>query len=136
MSKNIFKNQKGISLYLGIIFTALIFAIALMIANLFIIRIQLARDILSSVAAFYGADSVLECAQLEITKRTTANPEIPCSPPSSPNLQDAIIDACRNNMMQNSTTIGVSVACSGNSISSVSSHGSFGGVKRSTRVDF
>ena len=129
------KYQKGVSLYLGIIMLSLIFAIALIISNLFLIRLQLSRDILNSVPSFYGADSALECAQLEITKRTTANPEIACS-----SLKDYIMRACEqismSNMVSPDSAGIIDVTCNGDALGSLRSVGSFKGTKRSTEVSF
>ncbi|KKR10056.1 MAG: hypothetical protein UT37_C0006G0023 [Parcubacteria group bacterium GW2011_GWA2_39_18] len=130
--------QGGVSLYLGIIMLSLIFAIALIISNLFLIRLQLSRDILNSTSSFYGADSALECAQLEITKQTTINPSIDC-----PSLSNLIITSCSQIPMDNITgadlkpgIISDGVSCSVGTISSLRSAGSFKGTKRSTEVVF
>lgn len=134
------KNQKGISLYLGIIMLSLIFAIALIISNLFLIRLQISRDILNSTSAFYGADSALECAQLEITKQTVLDPSINCS-----SLSGFITTNCSQIPMDNITgtdpkpgIVAGGVACDAGSgtISSLRSAGSFKGTKRSTEVNF
>lgn len=79
------KNQKGISLYLGIIILSLIFAIALVVSDIFIIRLQLTRDIISSITAFYAADSSLECVQNLIAnaQTTTCNGFINNASPDS-----------------------------------------------------
>ena len=134
------KDQRGFSLYLGVVMLSLILAIALIISNLFLIRMQLSRDILSSVAAFYGADSALECAQLEISKQTNNNPGINCS-----DLRNVIMNACSAVSMSNTAgsdpepgIVTGGVVCDGtnSNITSMTSSGEFRGTKRSIRVDF
>ena len=135
------KYQKGVSLYLSIIMLSLIFAIALIISDLFLIRLQLSRDILNSTAAFYGADSALECAQMEITKQTTIDPLITCSV-SNPNLKNLIPDNCRSIVMSNGAEVKIvsaDITCTTDvtdNIASIKSSGSFMGTRRSTQVDF
>ena len=134
-----FKNQEGVSLYLGIIMLSLIFAIALIISNLFLIRLQLSRDILNSVPSFYGADSALECAQLEITKRIIIDPEITCL-----SLKDYIMGsangACKqipmSNMVSPDSAGIIDATCNGSVLGSLRSAGSFKSTKRSTEVSF
>jgi Tfp pilus assembly protein PilX len=135
------KYQRGVSLYLSIIMLSLIFAIALIISDLFLIRLQLSRDILNSTAAFYGADSALECAQMEITKQTVSNPAITCSA-SNPNLKNLIVNNCGSIVMSNGAEakiISTDITCTTDGtdrVASIRSTGAFKGTKRSTKVDF
>lgn len=127
-------------MYLGVMIMALIFAIALAVSNMFVVRMQLARDITSSTAALYASDSALECAQYVIDQQSIAQPAVTsCSVLSAPG--GAILNHCGSLSFSNGSTASISqgdIICNNlnDTIKSIKSIGNFSGVSRSAEVDY
>ncbi len=87
MSKN--KKQEGFSIYLVILISTFILAIALGLATILISRIKLSREIGYSVVAFYAADTGIERVLKDIRKGGYQCASPPCTPYSNVPLDGA-----------------------------------------------
>ena len=66
--KKINKNQSGITLLLTVVILSAVTLIAVLIANIVIVQLKLAKDIGDSQAAIYAADSGVEWQLYQIRK--------------------------------------------------------------------
>lgn len=60
MSKNNYKNQKGVALYLTIVILSVLMAVILTMINIAIGQIKVIHTLSGSITAFYAADTGIE----------------------------------------------------------------------------